>query len=336
MKIVLLGYFGQNNFGDEATNRAIVKLLLDEFGDIELYLLNQARCYFDYLDSFVKDCDGLRITDIQTIWFDSISSMNFDLLAVCNGGFIDSSFCHDVAIECIDRNIPVRLYSIKRPCPTGDKRKENLEYILNNSAFGIFRTDFERNTCNTFNQNIISGLDIAYFIEDIEIENNNKILFCLRENGDENNSAQIEFIKNFANQYNNKNFGIFYSNEYEKILSLNFDNIHNIQIYDYNLNDVISMVKIIKSSKQIISFGRLHPIIFSLKYKINNIYIDNGITRNLKLKNFCDENMINTINLSNHKDDIYDKYEKISNNVYDYSVLSDKLQKTMKVLGLDK
>lgn len=282
MDIALLGYFGQDNFGDEAINRSTMQFLLDEFGkDINIHLFNQASWTKNVTGKFQENCEGLLPFHVHEKWFDAISYKKFDLLAVCNMGFVNG-FSKDVALESIDKDMPLRFYSIKQARPTG-LRGEIFCKILDKSQFGIFRSQHEYDTYSpNINENIVLGMDLAFFIDVKEIDDDGYILISPRFfSVDEYNMQQIEIIKYISNKVEDKDILLFSCSKDDDFFLDKFQDLKNINPINFRHTDVISKCNYLARSSSVISLGRLHPLIMGVKYNKPVLHINNNFSNGI-------------------------------------------------------
>ena len=98
MRVLLAGYHGQENLGDDLTDLLTVRSIVEEFGDIELYLLNfgatprpifsQTSLVEGIVDSSPTTRGHVRRT--EQVWFDVLDQQSFDLVAVNNSSMYGS------------------------------------------------------------------------------------------------------------------------------------------------------------------------------------------------------------------------------------------------------
>ncbi len=333
MKIFLLGYFGQDNFGDDAINRATMRFLIHEFGsDIDIYLCNQANHTINITGKFEENCEGMPKFRTHEVWFDSIFNDNYDLLVVCNSGFV-YGFSTDVVVTAIEKGMPVRIYAMKQKRPNG-KMGEIYDWILEKSDITIFRISSHYNSFNIKNDRIIDGVDLSYFTNSYDdLIQNNDVLIAPRYYNNNNNNLQISFINQIISSYPNINFKIMNCSKDDKKISDTINIRNNVEVLNFDYTDVKSYIKMIQSVNKIISLGRYHPLLFSLKYKKPSIYINTGYYSEHyildKINFICSEYNIENISHNNFKG-----LEYINNN-YNYNILEKKVKNTINAIKID-
>lgn len=328
MKILLLGYFGQDNFGDEAINRAVMRFLINEFGnDLDIYLCNQANYTKNITGKFEENCSGMPSFRVHETWFDSISYFKYDLVVVCNSGFV-YGFCLDVVLDAIDKNIPVRIYAMKQGRPEGI-RGFIYDKILEKSHFTIFRFSDHYKSFNTDNNRNIDGVDISYFNKKLNHAKEDFILICPRYYNDQNGFKQISIVNEIINQNKGVNFLLFNCSKDDAKISNLVDKNSNVDILNQKYTDVNEQIGIIERSNKIISLGRYHPLLFALKYQIPSMFLDTGMISSCymgnKINNVCIENNI-------YKDNSCD-INNMHNN-YNYDILNKKISDTFNFINV--
>jgi len=326
MKILLLGYFGQDNFGDEAINRATMRCLLNEFGEnIHIYLCNQANHTKNITGKFEENCEGLTNFYTYETWFDSISYQKYDLVAICNSGFV-FGFCLDVVIEAIDKGIPIRIYSMKQGRPEGI-RGYVYDRIIEKSNFTIFRFSKHYQSFNMEDKKIIDGIDISYFNKQLDSTQEDYTLICPRYYNDENGLKQISIINEIVDKNKDKNFLLFNCSKDDAKISDIVDRKSNIDILDPCYTNVNEKIRHIERSNRIISLGRYHPLLFALKYKTPSMFLDTRIILSgymiNKINDMCEEN---NIYIDNNIDNMH--------NNYNYDVCNKKVNDTINGLNI--
>lgn len=332
MDILLLGYFGQDNFGDEAINRATMRFLLREFGsEINIHLCNQSNYTENVTGKFEENCEGLSNFNTYEVWFDSINHKKYDMVAICNSGFT-YGFCLDVAMDAADKGIPLRIYSMKQPRPNG-MRGEVYDYVLDKCEFAIFRIEEHYNSFNIKNDRVVDGMDLAYFNETYPTENNGQyVLIAPRFYNDENANKQIDFINTMADGNKNYEFRVFKSSKDDHLLAKKIENFDNLSILESQYTNIRHQVDLIKSASKIISLGRYHPLLYGLKYRIPSVYLNTGYYSDHylmdKTKNICNE-----FNISSKNNQIFN-VEKIKKN-YNIDLLNKRIERTLNAIGID-
>lgn len=335
MRFLLLGYFGQNNFGDEAINRSVTKLIVEEFGeDIDINLCNQANYTINYKGKFEESCKNILKKQVSNVWFDTLQSEKYDMLIILNSGF-GYSFCIDIALQAIDKGIPIRIYSFKQKKPNG-MLGDIYSYIFKYSQFTIIRDDFCYKSFNLNDNHIINGLDISYFNENFSTENLNYITIVPRYYNDKNSFLQIDAINYLIKKYSDLNFKIFNCSKDDLLISNKLFKNNNLDILDLSTTNIERQLKEIQKSSHIISLGRYHPLFFSLKYNIPSIYLNLNINIDqdkydmYKINNLCNEFGIREVR----------DYKKLEisqiNNNFNTVIFNNKVNNMYNILNIER
>lgn len=269
MNICILGYFGQNNFGDEITNIITCALIRAEFGaGTNVYIINQGM--FDSREDHTAENVANLIApfemdlNIHAAWFDSIHTADYDVLIVNNGGF-GKWFMSDIVLAAAARKIPTRIHCVKAGRPD-EPRGEAYATAIAASEYAIFRSIHEHASVADIPSAIL-GLDIALVpdIWDKDDQRSGKLIIAQRFSSDSNlNMMQVIYASLIASEWQGETI-LFASCQGDRDLAaksahiVDCDRVMILNAWE----DPISSMRELTSSKAVLSFGRRHPLLFA-------------------------------------------------------------------------
>lgn len=280
-RVLLLGYFGQDNLGDDIHTGFAVDFIRDRFGqDSKVYVLNQGRGTSRRWGGLPTDSIRAMHHESQTFsigetWFDSIKDAEFDFVLTCNSGF-PNGFSFDVVARAIDRGIPVAHLCVKEPNAGGIVGRMASE-IFEASEFANFRFGADRKSYEISNPMAISGVDPAFLIEVPEVERSGRTIVAPRWSGIASYDVkQVEFMRNLISTRDDLDVCVLCSS-YQDISFI--EHLSGLPIHwtfspHLEKGPITSALELIASSDAVISLGRLHAMILAMRCGVRTAYVE--------------------------------------------------------------
>lgn len=280
-RVLLLGYFGQDNLGDDIHTGFAVDFIRDRFGpDSRVHVLNQGRGTSGRWGGFPTESIRAMHPESQSfsigeVWFDSIKDVGYDFVLTCNSGF-PNGFSFDVVARAIDRGIPVAHLCVKEQNVGGIVGRMANE-IFEASEFTNFRFRAHRMSYDISNPMAISGVDLAFLVEVPEVERSGRTIVAPRWSGVASYDVkQVEFVRNLISTRDDIEVCVLCSS-YQDISFI--EHLKDLPIHwtfspHLEKGPITSALELIASSDAVISLGRLHAMILAMRCGVKTVYVE--------------------------------------------------------------
>lgn len=301
-RVVVSGFWGRGNTGDEAMLQQIYALLSPQF-DVTLSL-DRHGAYDGFWNWYPYErCSIVHQLDIAPVEPDRAAALHV------GGGGIGFSFNGAQVIHALLSNVPVLIAGIDFPSLTGDahlRQKAKAEFFTQNLAFLSLRTRWSYERYMMMSSNAHLGADWAWDlpvgdVPDSSTVDETTVVFVVREeNGPElaPNGGRIEQLASVL-----ENMGF-------RCLFLPFSPEDAREMRAYASEERISQMcecwwnppatkAVIKKSRLVLSFGRYHPLVFAAELGRPVMFVETPrIPWQLKIATICDDLKLPQISLA--------------------------------------
>lgn len=304
VRVLLAGYHGQENLGDDLTDVVALWSLVQEFGEVELHLLNfgspprHGQSQVQLVQEALGNLPGLRdrIKSIVPAWFDVLESTRMDLVVVDNGGLLGagkSSF--ELGAIAAAKGVPFRYLCLKEYVASGfygDFQRS----VLGAAQHAIFRDeDHLRAFQAAFlqaNPTVFAGIDLAMFVPALlpRRDPHGACLLFPRWNADPVNAASTQYLNGVLDRHPGRHFILMAASQQDANFFRSFWHRRNMTILSVAHTALDEICRVIASAEAAISTGRLHGVVVPLSYGVRSAFVPIGPGgENHKVTNFCRE-----------------------------------------------
>lgn len=261
MRVLLVGYFGQRNMGDEMTSYAVIELAAARWGVRNFDILNLATPS----DVDVHDMSFMFPEySFRRVWFDSVRRLKYDAAMIINSGWIHS-FCLDVAMHLIDTGVPLYVLCAKNitDLVPGGMCQRAMKDIAKKAEVFICRFGEEATATGG-----IYGLDMAELLSPPEqgrVETGT-LVYCPRWFEEEDARAYSASHIQMAAE---ENAVILACNPFDAKLCDDMD----VRLVRGWL-EPLEALHIIANASGVISGGRLHPVLLASSFSVPCCVLD--------------------------------------------------------------
>lgn len=209
-KILIFGYFGYNNFGDELLLKAILKMI-NKFSDSSVYVLYNPKNIYKFVDRYVKNL-SINVTLISRWNFLKIIRiiLNVDTV-ICSGGLFqdktsDFSLFYYLTIIKISKLFNKKVLILGTEFDVKKCNKKFLTSILEKVDYIGVRNKVDVNNMKLLSKKIIVNFfpDLSFVLYEKKISNNKKNVLGLilkspdKKSYNEEVNKTIDFCKKIS------------------------------------------------------------------------------------------------------------------------------------------
>jgi len=264
MKILVMGYFGAANSGDDAVLSGIVNLVDKCTGATNTYFIMSSH------NGPPRDVGKYIKNPYEFVWYDKIPA-KIDLVVVATAQPMSGFFINPV-LMAMHKGIPVIATCIKMGMTDSPVFKEVYTPIISRLkvAFARLRKNYDSWKEQGFN-NVEYGSDFAVYNEPEECAINdydNSIIICPRRSSNEidevSNDFQVWWITNFIRAHNSERYVVMPFSEGDAEMCELLKMYKSLTVLDIKHYEFKKVMGIFKRAKMVVSTGRLHAMIYAL------------------------------------------------------------------------
>jgi hypothetical protein len=272
MRILLTGYFGVGNSGDEATLRGSLNLIEEIYPRAELYLMPLTVCKEGSLTATVR-------RDFKVVWYDQLPDI--DTCVNTNCGIMGGMLINTI-VACLDNNIPVLSFGFKTNMVKGSKFCDVYRHLVPE-----FKIALERLFYNVVGwqecgfSNVMYASDPAVFVEPEDVDTEEYIV-CTPRSSDSPlevpQKEQFDFFTRLFEEHREKKFALASFNESD--VDFNRDiacGYPNVTCIDHPPEYPEKLMGVIQKAKLVISAGRFHALVYAMNASVPAIYVTQPI-----------------------------------------------------------
>lgn len=305
MRILLAGYQGQENLGDDLTDLLTICSLAHEFGDIELSLLNfgsaprPGRSVIGLIEDIISCHPATRrhVRRLETVWFDTLDQTRFDLVVINNSSMYGAGKTNfEIGAIAQGMGIPTRYLCLKEYLAEGFYGGFQRS-VLAGAHCAIFRdADHAKSLGQEFlsqRANVVIGCDMALFTATLfpRQEPHGACLLFPRWGADPSNAATVACINSLLDRNREQHFMLVAGSFQDEGFFRSFWHRRNMSILSIAHTALDEICRVIAGGKKAIAFGRHHGVVVATAYGLPAAYIavGTGEDRTRKIVNFAAE-----------------------------------------------
>lgn len=283
MRILVMGYFGSANSGDDAVLSGVVNLIDKCTGAQNTYcVMSSHKGEPNNVGEYIKN-------PWEFVWYDSLPG-KIDLVIVATTQIMGGFFINPV-LMAMHKGIPVIMTCIKTAMTDSPIFKEVYAPILKRVKYACTRLKKNHDSWQEQGfSNVEYGVDFAVYNEPEKCTDDtydNSVIICPRlsdnDNNEVSNDFQVWWITNYIRSNNSDKFFVIpFSNGDSEMCALlrMYKALTVVDIKHYEFKKVMG---IFQRAKMIISTGRLHAMIYAVMAGRPVVYATNIKTTQVRI-----------------------------------------------------